>query len=108
MTVSEKTNGSQTAVISSEHTLATITDPGTYQLNVDLANMAKNDVLVLRAYGKARSSDTERLRYIYTLSNDQGLDHFDSIPVVTPHYVRFSLQQTDGTGRDFPWSVYQL
>ena len=61
MTVSVKTSNSQTATITTEHDLATVTDPGVYVLVVDIAAMVAGDVTELRIYGKARSSDTERL-----------------------------------------------
>ncbi|MGH3946351.1 MAG: hypothetical protein ACRDSI_15080 [Pseudonocardiaceae bacterium] len=61
--VEEVAGGSQTATIGTEHTLATVTDPGMYVLRTDLADMVAGDVVELRVYAKARTTDTERLMY---------------------------------------------
>jgi len=109
MTVSVADSGSQTATISTEHTLSTPTSPGTYVLTVDAANLAAGDVLELRCYGKARSGDTERLLYRGTYGPAPlAAPLLQSLPIVTPHYARFTLKQTAGTGRAFPWATYTL
>ena len=103
----EKTSGSQTATISTEHTLATVTDAGIYVLRVDLNNLAPGDVVELRLYAKARnSSDSERLLYAASygpLSPEAKLT--DSVPVVAAGHFRASLKQTAGTGRAWPWAI---
>lgn len=108
MAVSVNTSGSQTATIGTEHTLATITTAGIYQLYVDVASLVAGDIVELRVYGKARSTDTERLLYgpfsVGPIVPGQLL--IPSPAVVSPHSVRFSLKQTTGTGRAFPWAVY--
>lgn len=108
MTVSVNTSGSQTAMISTEHTLATITTSGIWVLAVDVNNLTAGDVVELRIYGKARSSDTERLLFgpaIYGPIKPGQLLVL-SPPVVSPHHAKFTLKQTNGTGRAFPWAVY--
>lgn len=105
---SVKTSGSQTATVPTEHTLATVTDAGTYQLVVDTANMVDGDVLELKAYGKARSSDTERELYFASFANAQTQDLKASLAVVSPHHMKVTLNQTAGTSRAFPWAVYAL
>ena len=102
------TSGSQTATISTEHTLATVTAAKTLQLVVDVANMVNGDELELRIYSKARSTDTERRLYFATFSNIQSLELLASLAVVSPHYAKFTLKQTAGTGRAFPWAVNEL
>jgi hypothetical protein len=108
MPVAENTGGSQTAVISTEHTLATITTAGTYILWVNTTNMVKGDRLTLRAKVKMRSGSTSTLAYIGRFANAQGVPAKVSIPVDTPFEVVFTLQQTAGTGRSFEWSVHSL
>lgn len=108
MAVAVNTSGSQTATVSTEHTLATITAAGVYVLVVDCANMVTGDECELRIYGKARSSDTERLIYVYGFAHAQGQPLKESVAVPTPHHAKFTLKQTAGTGRAFPWAVYQL
>jgi hypothetical protein len=109
MAVSVNSSNSQTAVISTEHTLgAAITAAGIYILTVDIANLVAGEIVELRAYGKARSSDTERLLFgpaIYGPIVPAQLLVY-STPVVSPHSVKFTLKQTAGTGRAFPWAIY--
>lgn len=109
MTVAVKTSGSQTAVISTEHDLATITDPGVYQLVLDLANLANGttpDILEVRLYGKARSSDTERLMEVWSFIGAKASPLWRSHPEMSPHSNRWTIKQTQGTGRAIPWAVY--
>jgi len=108
MAVSVNTSGSQTATVNTEHTLATVTSAGIYILVVDIANLAAGENVELRAYGKARSTDTERLLFgpaIYGPIVPAQLLIY-STPIVSPHSVKFTLKQTSGTGRAFPWAVY--
>lgn len=108
MAVSEHSGGSQSATIDTEHTLATITDSGTYVFVVDTANMVNGDTLELRIYTKARSGGTSRLAYSASYTNLQAAPQKYSVPV--PSNVEFvaTLKQVDGTGRAFPWAVLVL
>jgi len=99
-------SGSQTATISTEHTLDTITTAGTYVLVVDTAAMVLGDRLVLRVYGKCRSTDTERLCQRATYSHVQYQALVRSLPEMSPHHFRVTLEQQAGTGRAFPWAIY--
>lgn len=106
MTVAVVSSGSQTATISTEHTLATETTAGVFVLVVDLAALAGGDVVELRVYGKARSSDTERLLHVGTYAHVQAAPLVMSVPVVSPHHFKATLKQVAGTGRAFPWATY--
>lgn len=111
MAVAVKTSGSQTATVGTEHDLATITDAGVYVLVVDVNAMLGGttpDLLILRAYGKARSSDTERLLKAWSMIGVQSEKLFYSPPIVSPHHLRLTLDQDTGTSRSFPWAVYQV
>lgn len=110
MPASVNTSGSQTAVISTEHVLATITAAGTYQLVIDLSSMVGGttpDELRIAIYGKARSSDAERIEEVYHFIGSQAKPLWRSPPVWSPHHFKASITQTAGTGRAFPWAVYQ-
>lgn len=102
-------SNSQTATISTEHTLTTWTGAGVFVLAVDLANLTGSDSVELRLYGKARSGDTERLitKATYGPGGPLVAPLVQSIPVVSPHYLRATLKQTAGTGRAFPWALYE-
>jgi hypothetical protein len=104
-------SGSQTATISTEHTLATITGANVLELNVDVAAMAGGatpDLLLLKMYGKARSSDTERLEMERRILGAQSETLVKLLAVVSPHYCRVTLTQTQGTGRAYPWAAYKV
>jgi hypothetical protein len=110
MAAAVKTSGAQAATVTTEHTLATVTDAGVYQLAIDvsdLANGATPDILEVRIYGKVRSSDTERLILVRTIGpGDQTEDQWMSPPFISPHHYRASITQTQGTGRTFEWAIY--
>ena len=107
MTVSVVDSNSQTAVISTEHTLATVTDAGVYVLAVDMANLAAGDIVELRIYGKARTGDTERLLHRASYGPLPLVSPLvESIPIMSPHHYKATLKQIAGTGRAFPWAVY--
>lgn len=113
MVAAVASSGSQTATIGTEHTLGSaITTAGVYQLVVDLNAMAAGatpDILELRVYGKARSSDTERLIYCATYFSSQGPTLLvQDIARISPHYYKVTLKQTQGTGRAYPWAVYSI
>lgn len=112
MAVSVNTSGSQTATVTTEHDLATITSANVFVVAVDTANMVSGttpDRLRMRVYGKARSSDTELLLHDWFLPDGvQALKLWESIAIISPHHLRVTLTQTQGTGRAFPWAIYQV
>lgn len=104
-------SGSQTGTIATEFTLATLTLPGIYLLVVDVSAMlggATPDLLILREYTKARSSDAEGLIKPYNIVGLQAETEIVLPYRTTPHYLRYTLQQTQGTARTYPWAIYQL
>ena len=105
---SSNSNGSQTASISTEHTLATITTSGSFVLGVDLNAMALGDVVTLRVKLKVRSVGTTRLVYEVTYAHNQSPPNVLSLPVVSTNEVVFTLEQSAGTGRAFPWEIWEL
>ena len=108
--VAVNTSGSQTATISTEHTLATVASAKVLQLAVDVANLVGGtsaDILELRIYGKARSADTERLMFSQRYVGAQTEPLAMSPPIISPHHFKVTLKQIQGTGRAFPWAVYE-
>ena len=101
-------NGSQTAVISTEHTLATITTSGSFVIGLDANAMVLGDELVVRVKLKVRSVGTTRLAYEATYSHVQGEPVILSIPVASTNEIVFTIEQTAGTGRAFPWEIWEL
>lgn len=103
-----KTSGTQAATISTEHTLATISEAGTYVLAVDTGALALGDVLELRVKTKVRAGDTSRTAYFATFAHAQGDPNKYSIPIPITDEVVFTLKQVSGVGRSFPWNVIAL
>ena len=103
-----KASGTQVAVISTEHTLSTITDAGTYVLYVDTNAMVLGDELELRVKTKVTSGGTTREFLIAVYANPQGQPVKASIPVASINEAVFTLKQTAGTGRSFPFEVIEL
>ncbi len=109
MVASVKDSGTQTAVIDTEHTLgAAITDAGTYNLKVDAKNMVNGDELTLRVYSKVLPAGAEGLAYEVSFAHVQTELIKISLPDVSPHYFKATLEQTAGTGRSFDWAVNEL
>jgi hypothetical protein len=111
MTASINTSGNATAVVGTAQTLATITAAGTYQLAVDVSNMAAGDVLVLNIYARVNASGaaistSSPLAYPVTLSNAQVITLALSPPIMTPLGSLFELKQTAGTARTYQWAVW--
>lgn len=104
----EKTSGTQSATVTTEHTLATVTDAGTYVLAVDVSNLANGDELELRAKEKVLTGSTAAQSVYAAYAHAQTNSVVHLLPVASPHEVAFTLKQTAGTGRSFDWSVREL
>lgn len=114
MAVTTFLSGSKTATIGTEHDLADVNVAGTYVFEVDAVNMAAGDVLELRVYSEILSSGTKRVVYFHQFYGAQIAD--DMIKVSLPigndltdaTSLSFTLKQTFGTGRVYPWKVLQF
>jgi hypothetical protein len=98
-------SGSQSATISTEHSLYSTTSAKTLWLEVDLSNLAAGDVVTLIVYKKVRSSDTKQIAFQATYAGAQSLKVSISPPVGSAIYWEAALKQNAGTGRSFSWSV---
>jgi hypothetical protein len=101
-------DGSQTATISTEHTIATITADGSYAFQLDCNAMALGDVLIVREKLKARSAGTTRLIQSSRFAHVQAEPTKIFIPRPSTNEVVYTIEQTAGTGRAFPWEIVQL
>jgi len=105
---SESNSGTQAATLDTEHTLATITTAGSYLLRVDINALVKGDKLILREKVKTLTGSTSRLSHLYNVAHDNEEDVVETFPTSIAHEVIYTLEQTDGTGRSFDWSVIQI
>lgn len=116
MSMTVVATGTQTAVIGTTHTLynPSPTVPGGYQLLVDRNAMLDGDVLELRALQMAISGGTARVLYRQTYANAPDPDDLIavSVPISVPFTdngaIQFTLVQTKGTGRNYPYSVVRV
>lgn len=108
MAVTEVTGGTQSATLDTEHTLATSTTGKTYVLVVELLNMANGDITILRLKTKARSGGTSRIAYQRTYAHAQQELNVYSVPVPANIEIVATLEQTDGTGRDYIWALLSI
>ena len=108
MALTSNSSGAQIATLATEHTLATIITGGTYVLSVDLGALANGETLTLRVKSKVRAADTSRTVYESSFQHAQGAPnkYSPAIPVIAEGV--FTLMQSGGTGRTFPWNILQL
>ena len=84
---------------------------GVFTWHVDTVNLADGDVVELRVYQMVLTAGTARVAYLMIYYGNQPTD--DEIKISVPisnelgdaTSLRFSLKQTFGTGRSFPWKV---
>lgn len=111
MAVTLNASGTQTATVTTEHTLADVNTAGVYTLHVDTVNMAAGDVLELRVYQIELTGGTRRVLFFHAFYGAQPTN--DTAKVSLPigndltdsGSLRFTLKQTFGTGRAYPWKV---
>ena len=109
MAVTVENSGTQTATISTEHTLDTDADAKVFVLLVDTKAMVLGDILVLRAKVKVLTGSTLATVYTAIYAHVQEDVVKASIPIPSPGFqCDFTLEQTDGTGRAFEWSVVSI
>ena len=106
-------SGTQTAVIGTEHTLSSVTAAGVFTFEIDTINMAAGDVLVLKIYKIILTGGVSRILYEMNYYGVQPTD--DVIKVSLPvgndltdtNSLKYTLTQTFGTGKNYPWKVLQ-
>jgi hypothetical protein len=111
MAVTAFSSNTQSATVTTEHFLANVNEAGVYTLHVDLVNMVAGDFLELRVYQMVLTGGTARVAYLMTYQGAQPTDSLIAVSVpisnelTDSQSLRFSLKQTLGTSRNFPWKV---
>lgn len=108
MAITQVTSGTQTATISTEHTLTTQTAAEIYVLAVNLANMASGDTTTLRVKTKVLTGGASTLAFEQQYVGAQTEDVSYSPPIPSAHQIVVTLQQTAGTGRSYEWSLLKV
>jgi hypothetical protein len=111
MSVVAQGSGTQTATVTTEHTLLDVAVAGTFTLHVDANQLAAGDILELRVYQIVLTGGTRRVAYYQAYFDAQAADDLIKITVPLANELtdsgslRFTLKQSAGTSRDFPWKV---
>jgi len=109
MSLTITASGTQSATVTTEHTLTTLTGGKTYTLHVDTNAMSHGsgtaDELELRIKANVLNGGTERVVYFATFVGAQDTPIKISLPVPVPQTATVTLKQTAGTGRSYPWAV---
>lgn len=103
-------SSSQTATLTTEHQLggAAYTADGIYALTVDTNNLAAGETLTLRAKIAATTGGTKRTVWEWIGVGPQTEKIVQSPPIDSPWDIEFTLTQTGGTGRAFPFTITQI
>lgn len=107
-------NGTQTAVIGTEHTLANSAAAGVYVLKVDLTNLVAGDILELRMKTIILTGGTPIGCFVGVFSDAQSVDELAALSPPIPTAladsgaVRATLKQVLGTGRAFKWEFIKV
>jgi hypothetical protein len=111
MAVTAQGQNTQSATVTTEHTLLDVAVAGTFTLHVDTVNMVAGDGLELRIYQIVLTGGTRRVAYLGAWQGAQPVDDLIKISVPISNELtdsgslRFTLKQTTGTSRNFPWKV---
>ena len=105
----QESTGTQSATVTTEHTLATVTSTKTLQLYVNISNLAAGEYVRLRSKRKLLTADSgQSIRFTEIYS---WLDALVTPIVAMPPLLNgpgsavFTLTQLNGTGRSFKWAV---
>lgn len=114
MAVTSVASGTQSATVTTEHELAALEAAGVYVFEVDTVNMVAGDILELRIKRMVLTSGTVRVVYFMPYYGAQATDDLIKMSVPIAHdltdtdSLKFTLKQTFGTSRNFPWKVMSL
>lgn len=98
------------SVVTTEHSLLSTALSGVFALDVDLGAMQAGDTVEIRVKKKVRTGGTKRVVYKETYVDAQVEPDtiVSSVPVPGNVEVEFTLKQTAGSARTYPWKVYGL
>lgn len=99
--------GSGTHTITAEQVLAAPTTNATHVLAVDMVNLVLGDLVELRCYDMIDGSNYRQVWKGTYQHVQMNVGKFSPpLPVTTQ--AKFTLKQTAGTGRVFPWSLRRI
>ena len=102
-------DASQTATLTTEHTLYEATANYNFVLVVDTVNMVNGDVTELKIYTKTLATSTAAVAYYAAYAHAQAQPVKYSVPVPANIYFKATLKQKEGTaGRAYPFAVLSV
>lgn len=101
-------SGTQTATLTTEHSLYDAATNGVFALVVDVTNLAGVETVELRAYTKVLAGGSYVQAHSVTFAAGEAAPAVMSPPFLSPNGIKFTLTQTGGTGRAFPWAVWAV
>lgn len=110
-TITTYASGTQAATVTTEHFLSSPNTSGTFTLHVDTINMVAGDILQLRVYQMVLTGGTTRVVFVGQWAGLQAVDDLIKVSLAIANELtdtnalRFSLLQSAGTSRNFPWKV---
>jgi hypothetical protein len=102
------TSGTQTATVTTEHTLTTQTNNKFYTAYIDLTNMVSGDTVEIRVSLIVKTAGSHILYYLGTYSGAQTnpLVYIASLP--SDISWKLTLKQTTGTSRNYDYRIYEI
>ena len=108
MAVTSVAHGLEDCVLDELEVLATETTAGVYVLVVDTNEMVNGDITVLSIFTKCVHDGTSRLAFEAIYANVQSDPIKYSPPIPIDVEIKCTLMQTDGTARDYAWSLLKV
>lgn len=108
MPITQEASGTQTAVIGTEHVLATIATAKTFVAVVRIAPIVASEYVQLRVRRRVLSGGPTDVIFSKTYSwLEAAIRQAVTLPVDASGGGRYevTLRQLNGTGRDFPWAI---
>lgn len=106
--VTVSSNGTQTATISTEHTLYNPTTSKFFTGYVDLTNMTSTDTTEIRVYVIAKTAGSYILYYMMSYTGAQSNPLVYIPPLPSDIGWKLTLKQTAGTGRSYDWKIFEV
>lgn len=102
-------SGTQTCVLDTPAALDTETVAGIYVALWNLELNVKGDITRCYISCKVLTGDTAAIVFEGVYANDLGASPIiQSPPIVSMFSLTMSIEQTDGTGRNVPWSLIRV
>lgn len=102
-----ESSGTQTATLTTEHTLSTLTGSKMYQAVVDCNALVDTEIVTVRIKTKVLTGGVTRIVQTITFNaQDASINPILlAAPLLSDQEYVVTLEQNNGTGRAFPWKV---